>query len=296
MVDPLNAKQDQLRQLIRRMQAAVVCYSGGVDSTFLLKVAVEELGDGALALTAESPSLPQRELAQARDVARSIGAQLLVRRSNELARADYVANPSNRCFHCKTELMGLARQTARERGIPYILVGTNADDLGGHRPGLAAANEGGACHPLAEVGLTKQEIRDLSRQLGLPTWDKPEMACLASRFPYGTPITDERLQRVERFEAALADLGFEGIRVRFHDTIARLELLPEQMARAVDPAARERIVAAGRELGFAYVALDLAGYRRGAMNEVLPELARAPDAEQVSRATGAATKPFAADK
>ena len=279
----LEKKLDALRASLRDMESVVVCYSGGVDSVFLLKVAVDELGDKALALTALSPALAQREAEQAKSLAVSFGARHILRRSQELADDDYSANPSNRCYYCKTELMRIAAEVADEERARFILIGTNLDDLGGHRPGLKAANEGSARHPLVEAELSKREIRALSKRLGLSTWDKPQMACLASRFPYGTAITAERLNRVEAFEAALLNLGFLGLRVRFHDAVARLELEPDQLARAIDPEIRQAIVSTGKELGFAFVALDLAGYRTGAMNEMIGVEAD-PDEEQVARA------------
>jgi uncharacterized protein len=250
----MQDKLQKLRSILGQMGSALVCYSGGVDSSFLLRVTADTLGGQ------------------------------IVRDSRELARPDYARNPTDRCFFCKTELMRLAEETATREGLQQILMGTNADEIAGHRPGLRAANDGGARHPLVEAGLTKAEIRALSKDLGLPTWNKPQLACLASRFPYGTAITAERLGRVEAFEAGLEDLGFEGTRVRFHETIARLELPAEQLPLAVDPQRRQRIVELGRRLGFTYVTVDLQGYRTGAMNEVLPSSEAAPDPDEVTRA------------
>jgi len=265
----MRHKLDALRGILDDIGSAVVCFSGGVDSTFLLKVAVEQLCDRALALTAQSPSLPRRELEQATALAEQMGARHLVLETRELDDERYSNNPSNRCYFCKSALLDIAASVARDRGINAILIGTNIDDLNGHRPGMQATREQGARHPLVEARLGKAEIRELSRQLSLPTWDKPELACLASRIPYGTSIDAERLQRIERMEALLADLGFRGMRVRFHDTVARIELPADQIQRAAAPEVREQIVVAGRDLGFTYVTLDLQGYRRGAMNEVL---------------------------
>jgi uncharacterized protein len=240
-----------------------------VDSTFLLKVAVDTLGERAVALLAESPSLAQREAEDARRLAAEIGARLLVVQSNELERGAYAQNPIDRCYFCKTELLELATPRANELGLAVICLGTNRDDLGDHRPGLRAAEEHRARHPLVEAELFKADIRELSRRLGLRTWNKPQLACLSSRFPYGTEITRERLERVDRFEDGLRALGFSQLRVRFHDAVARLELDQPEMLRALEPGVRERILDLGRACGFTFVALDLAGYRTGALNELI---------------------------
>ncbi|PID39225.1 MAG: TIGR00268 family protein [Proteobacteria bacterium] len=265
----LDSKAARLRAILAALDGAMVCFSSGVDSTFLLAEAVAVLGDRAVALTADSPSLPRAELEEARRLARALGvARHLIVETDELARPAYAANPDNRCYHCKAEMLRHAASAAAAQGGATILVGTNVDDLGGHLPGLDAIQEAGARMPLVEAALTKAEIRALSRRAGLPSADKPEMACLASRFPTGTAITAARLERVERFEAGLAELGFVGLRVRFHEPIARLELAPSQFPRALDPARRERILELGRSLGFRFVALDLAGYRRGALSDL----------------------------
>jgi uncharacterized protein len=277
-------KARKLRQILGRMPSAVVCLSGGVDSALLLAMAAEVLGDRVTAFTADSPALPREELAQTAALVRQLGVRHVVRATHELENADYAANPSDRCYFCKTELLRTAAAVAAELGCQEVLIGTTADDLGGHRPGLRAAGEQGARHPLVEADLKKTEVRELAQQLELPVWDKPEMACLASRLPYGTPVTRERLARVERLEHALGALGLTGLRVRLHDPVARLELPPDQIVRAASPELREQIVQLGRECGFVYVTLDLAGYRRGAMNELLPAPERGPDAAQVSRA------------
>ncbi|HJZ84956.1 MAG TPA: ATP-dependent sacrificial sulfur transferase LarE [Polyangia bacterium] len=264
-----HEKLGRLREILHGYGSALVCFSGGVDSTFLLKVALDALGERAVALTAESPSLAAHEQAEARKLAAQLGARHEIVESNELERGAYAQNPVDRCYFCKAELLELARPRARALGLSAVCLGTNLDDLGDHRPGLRAADEQGARHPMVEAGLHKAEIRLLSRELGLSTWNKPQLACLSSRFPYGTEITPERLARIDRFEEGLHALGFTQLRVRFHEPIARLELDPAEMARALDPALRARMVALGRQCGFAFVALDLAGYRSGALNEGL---------------------------
>ena len=263
----MNQKLDRLRSVLADYGSALVCFSGGVDSTFLLSVAVDVLGDRAVALLAESPSLAKREAEDARKLAEEIGARLIVVESNELERGAYAKNPVDRCYFCKTELLELAVPRAQEMGLRAICLGTNVDDLGDHRPGLKAADEHEARHPMVEAGLTKAEIRELSKELGLRTWNKPQLACLSSRFPYGTEITAERLDRVDRFEDGLRKLGFTQLRVRFHDAIARLELDQREMGRALEH--REQIVALGKACGFTFVALDLAGYKTGALNELV---------------------------
>jgi pyridinium-3,5-biscarboxylic acid mononucleotide sulfurtransferase len=269
-------KLDALRAAIRRHGSALVCFSGGVDSTLLLRVAVDELGDRCHALTAISETMARAEQADARALGAELGlgARHVVVESHEMERPGFQQNPTDRCYMCKSELLDIARPLADRLGVGAIFLGTNLDDLGDHRPGLAAAAERGAVHPMVEAGLTKVEVRDISKFLGLRTWNKPQLACLSSRFPYGTEITPERLRRVDRFEEELRALGFGQLRVRFHDTIARLELDPAEAARAFAPEVRARLVTLGRELGFSYVAVDVAGYRTGAMNEVVPTIRR----------------------
>jgi len=218
-------------------------------------------------LTTVSVTMAASERRAAVELAAGIGAHLEVIASNELDRPGFAQNPTNRCYHCKAELLELAAPRAHALGLAEILLGTNLDDLGDHRPGLAAADERGARHPLVDAGLSKADVRALSRVLGLPTWDKPQLACLSSRFPYGTEITPERLQRVDGFEDGLRALGFRQLRVRYHGDVARLELEPAEMPRALE--AREAIVTLGRRHGFTFVALDLAGFSSGSLNQLV---------------------------
>jgi uncharacterized protein len=272
MTEAQTEKLETLRRVVRGYGSALVAFSGGADSALVLKVAVDELGGAARALTAVSPTMARREQDEARAFAGAVGAALDVVDSHELERPGFKQNPTDRCYHCKAELLELARPHADKLGLRHVLLGTNLDDLGDHRPGLAAANERGARHPLVEAGLKKDDVRAVSRALGLSTWDKPQLACLSSRFPYGTEITPERLERIDRFEEGLHGLGFRQLRVRYHDAVARLEVEGEALGRAVER--RGDIVALGKACGFTYVALDLEGFRSGAMNETLTPLRR----------------------
>ena len=263
----LADKHDRLRDLIGGYRSALVCFSGGVDSTLLLRVAHDVLGDRCVALTAVSITMAASERTAARELAAGIGARLEVVESHELERPGFAQNPTDLCYHCKAELLEIARPRADALALTEVLIGTNLDDLGDHRPGLAAANERGARHPMVDAGLTKADVRALSRELGLPTWDKPQLACLSSRFPYGTEITQERLRQVDGFEDALRALGFRQLRVRYHGDVARLEIDVADMPRAFD--AREAIVKAGRAHGFTFVALDLAGFASGSLNKLI---------------------------
>lgn len=263
----IEGKLSALREQFRDWGSVLIAFSGGVDSTFLLKVAVDELGSRALAVTATSPTYPRSELETARRLAERIGVRMLEIESDELNVAGYRENPPDRCYYCKSELFSRLQQLAAEYGIAVVCDGTNADDLHDHRPGMRAACELGVASPLAELGFTKDDIRCASRDLGLPTWDKPSFACLASRIPYGETITAERLEAVDRAEAHLRQYGFGQLRVRSHGTVARIEIEPPMFPQAIAHA--QAIAQALKAYGFDYVALDLEGYRTGSMNAVL---------------------------
>jgi uncharacterized protein len=265
----LAEKHARLRGLVADCGSALVCYSGGVDSTLLLKVAHDVLGEKCVAMVALSPTMAASERAAALELAAAIGARTEVAESHELSRPEFRMNPQDRCYYCKDELLDLARPLADRLGLHEVLLGTNTDDLGDYRPGLQAARDHGARQPLVDAALSKAEVRELSKELGLSTWDKPQLACLSSRFPYGTEITPERLRQVDGLEDGMRGLGFRQVRARWHGDIARLELEPEAIARAAEPAMRAAIVKLGRDLGFTFVALDLAGFSSGSMNQLL---------------------------
>ena len=268
-MDALDTKYARLLETIRGLESVVVAFSGGVDSTLLARAAKDALGDRAILATADSETYPEGELAEARRLAALIGLRHVVVRTDELANPEYAENGVNRCFFCKEELFTHLAPIAEREGCRALVYGANVDDLGDHRPGMRAARERGVRAPMIDAGLTKQEIRDLSRALGLPTWDKPAFACLSSRFQYGDRITAEKLRRVDAAEAFLKSLGFREFRVRHHDRLARLEIAREEMPGLWADGRHEAIVARFRELGYVYVAVDLAGLQSGSANLIL---------------------------
>ncbi|MBE9169811.1 ATP-dependent sacrificial sulfur transferase LarE [Pleurocapsales cyanobacterium LEGE 06147] len=265
----IEEKLKQLKSLFKEMERALIAYSGGVDSTLVAKIAYDVLGDRALAITAVSPSLLPEELEEAQKQAVQIGIKHELIETHEMDNPNYAANPINRCYFCKSELHDTLKPIASERGYPYVVDGVNADDLQDYRPGIQAAKERGARSPLAEVGVTKAEVREISRQLGLSWWDKPAQPCLSSRFPYGEAITLAKLQRVGRAEIYLRKLGYQNLRVRSEGDTARIELPPEQIENFVITTDLLQLVKAFQNFGFIYVTLDLEGYRSGKLNQVL---------------------------
>jgi uncharacterized protein len=262
-------KLEGLKRYLKELESVAVAFSSGVDSTFLLKVAHDVLGDRAIAVTATSVSFPQRELNEAKAFCEKEGIRQFICESEELEIDGFCQNPKNRCYLCKHELFEKIGALARKEGIEYVAEGSNMDDMGDYRPGLMAVAELGVKSPLRACQLTKQDIRTLSKYLELPTWEKQSFACLASRFVYGETITEEKLGMVDKAEQLLLDLGFHQVRVRIHGTIARIEIDPEEFAKLINIQVRSRIVTAFKEYGFSYVAMDLLGYRTGSMNETL---------------------------
>jgi uncharacterized protein len=272
LFDPaiLSEKQDRLFAGLRELGRVVVAYSGGTDSAYLAWAASQALGAGnALAVTADSPSIPASHKRDAEALARQFGIRHEYVETREFENPDYVRNAPDRCFHCKDELFDCLEALGRQRGIEHVVYGVNVDDLGDYRPGQNAAKQHRAKAPLVDAGLRKAEIRELSRLAGLPTWDRPASACLSSRVPYGTPVTVETVRTVERGEEALRALGFRQFRVRFHGELVRIEVAPGELEHALSPAMAAEFVAIFKPLGFHYVTLDLEGYRQGSLNEAL---------------------------
>lgn len=265
-----KAKLEELKNTLRRLESVVTAYSGGVDSSFLLKTALDVLGpEKTLAATASSPSYPASELKSAEKLAETLGAEFILIKTDELSNPEYRPNPGNRCYFCKKELFKKLEEIRKNRGFKHVIEGSNLDDDADYRPGSRAAAEAGVISPLREARLTKEEIRNLSKKAGLPTWDKPALACLASRIPYGEKITEEKLRKIDMAESFLRSNGVRDVRVRHHGNIARIEAGGESMRLMIEPEFRAKTARRLKKLGFSYVTLDIEGYRTGSMNEEL---------------------------
>jgi uncharacterized protein len=273
LVPDVAAKYERLKAICRDLESTLVAFSAGVDSTLLLRVCKDELGERAVGVTAVSESYPSHELAQAKRLARDMACRLILVETNELADEHYASNPTNRCFYCKQELFTTIFPLAEREGLATVVYGANVDDTGDYRPGMQAAKAMGARAPLLEAGMGKPEIRAVSRALGLETWDKPAFACLSSRIPYGERVTEEKLQQIDLAEVFLSEEGFRQVRVRHHGEIARVEVPPADLPRFFEEGRNERVARRLKELGFRYVTLDLQGYRSGSLNEGLAGLA-----------------------
>jgi uncharacterized protein len=283
MVDPY--KIDRLRSIITQLESVLVAFSAGADSALLLAMSLDVLGaDNVTAVTADSPTLPRSELAEASALAEELGVTHKIVTTEELQDKHFSSNPRDRCYYCKQELFARLTLMAHQLGCDHVVYGATASDLGDHRPGMRAATEAGAIAPLLDAGFTKKDVRDLSRRLGLRTWNKPSMACLSSRFPYGTPITEATLSRIEQAEDLLRHrLGFQQVRVRHHDSVARIEIDPLDFERMLSATVRDSVLSELRSLGYTYVTLDLQGFRSGSLNEPTPEASA--QAQELNAAT-----------